>query len=91
MVVGSPFSSSLKFGSLNPEFVLPNSAGRPGNVPNITGSWQLSPSLKYPITHVPSTIKEGEDPRPDIPAEVVGSITEAQGKSAVGNLALSCV
>ena len=61
-----------------------SSAGYPGIEPITTGSCLSSPSLKNPNTCEPSTSPIGVCPIPDIPADVTGNITCAQGKSFVG-------
>jgi hypothetical protein len=50
-----------------------------------------SPSRKNPITQVPSTGPSGEEPIPEIAAEVIGCIGVAHGSSLVGNMILLSV
>ena len=60
-------------------------------VPKIAGCCISSPSRKNPITHVPSTGPKGEEPIPEIAAEVIGCIGVAQGRSLVGKIILLSV
>ena len=57
----------------------------------ITGICPSSPSTKNPITVEPSTNPVGDEPTPDIAAEVTGCIGIDQGRDSVGNTFLSSV
>ena len=50
-----------------------------------------SPSRKKPITQVPCTGPIGEEPKPEIAAEVIGCMGTAHGRLAVGKSSLLSV
>ena len=62
-----------------------------GRTPITRGCCIFSPSVKNPTTQAPSTIPVADCPIDPVPAELIGNITLANGKSSVGNAFLSSV